>query len=230
MAGRRPLASSYFNRTNKRLTSSERNHRLPCLSASITRCQSLPRLLSTLLSNIVAGPDTLMVLRRGFACWGQMNKVQEGIARLIQGTNSYGMAGAKGSQSEFLSWLAEAYLIAGQPEDGSNALVVAISHVEETGERYWEAELYRLKGELLLLPRGSEIEAGESFNQGLEIDRSQHAKSLELRAAMSMARLWQKQGKTTEARELLSGIYGWFIEGFDTPDLIDAKASLEELA
>ena len=109
-------------------------------------------------------------------------------------------------------------------------MIEAFYHVNETGERYWEADLYRVKGELLLLPGGSEGEAEECFNQALEVARSQSARSLELRAAVSLARLWQNQGKVREARALLSGIYGWFTEGFDTPDLIDAKALLEELA
>ena len=110
------------------------------------------------------------------------------------------------------------------------ALVEAFAHVNETGERYLEAELYRVRGELLLLPEGREGQAEECFNQALEVARRQSAKSLELRAAMGLARLWRKQGKQVEARELLAGIYGWFTEGFDTPDLIDAKALLGELA
>ena len=126
--------------------------------------------------------------------------------------------------------LAEGHLIAAQPEDGLNALAGAFAHLSGTGERYWEAELYRVKGELLLLPGGSEDEAGECFNHALEVARSQSAKSLELRAALSLARLWQKQGKGADARKLLAGIYGWFTEGFDTRDLIDAKLLIEELA
>jgi len=90
--------------------------------------------------------------------------------------------------------------------------------------------LYRVKGELLLLAGGSDGEAEECFDQALDVARRQSAKSLELRAALSMARLWQKQGKTKETRELLGGIYGWFTEGFDTADLMDAKGLLEELA
>ena len=90
--------------------------------------------------------------------------------------------------------------------------------------------MYRIKGELLRLPGGSEGEAEGCFNQALEVARNQSAKSLELRAAIRLTRLWQNQGKTAEARELLSEIYGWFTEGFDTPDLIDAKAMLGELS
>ena len=117
----------------------------------------------------------------------------------------------------------------GRKGDDGNIVESSIVDLNETGERHWEADLYRIRGELLLLPGGGEGEPEECFNQGLKVAKRQSAKSLELRAAMSLARLWQKQDKTTEARELLGGIYGWFTEGFDTPDLIDAKALLEEL-
>jgi len=163
------------------------------------------------------------------ACWAHMDRTQEGIASLKQGIANMARMGAPISWSCFLSWLAEAHLIAGQVEDGLNALAEAFAHVNLTGERFWEAELYRIRGELLLSPGGSENEAEVSFNKALEVARRQSAKSLELRAAMSLTRLWQKQGKSAEARELLAGVYGWFTEGFDTPDLVDAKALLEGL-
>jgi predicted ATPase len=103
--------------------------------------------------------------------------------------------------------------------------------VEKTGGRFYEAELYRLRGELLLA-RSAEhhTEAETRFRQGLNIARRQQAKSWELRAAMSLSRLWQHQGKGDEARELLGPIYSWFTEGFDTADLQEAKALLEELS
>ena len=98
------------------------------------------------------------------------------------------------------------------------------------GERYWEAELYRVRGELLLAySTAQHAEAETSFRQALDMARHQQAKSLELRAAMSLSRLWQQQGKRVEARELLAPIYGWFTEGFDTADLQEAKALLAEL-
>ena len=125
--------------------------------------------------------------------------------------------------------MAQAHLIAGEANEGLEVLDRAFTHVDDTGERFWKAEPHRLKGELLLLLRGSEEEAEVCFNQALEVSRGQSAKSLELRAAMSLSRLWQNKSKTAEARELLAGIYGWFTEGFDTPDLVDAKALLEEL-
>jgi predicted ATPase len=107
----------------------------------------------------------------------------------------------------------------------------ALVHIEKSDERYVEAELYRLKGELLLIqlpPAPAEAEA--SLHKALEVASSQSAKSWELRATTSLARLWQHQGKRAEARELLQPVYDWFTEGFDTQDLKDAKALLDELA
>jgi predicted ATPase len=103
--------------------------------------------------------------------------------------------------------------------------------VEQQEERWWEAEVYRLRGVLLLrqtMPQPEEAEA--CFQRALDIARHQEAKSLELRAAMSLSRLWQQQGKRQEAYDLLVPIYGWFTEGFDTADLQEAKALLEALA
>ncbi len=104
--------------------------------------------------------------------------------------------------------------------------------METTGERCYEAELHRLKGDCCCStpPRSSQAQAETCFQQALDIARRQQAKSLELRAAMSLARLWQQQGKRAEAHELLAPIYGWFTEGFDTADLQEAKALLEALA
>jgi predicted ATPase len=107
--------------------------------------------------------------------------------------------------------------------------------VDTTGAREWEAELYRLKGQLTLQskvqgPKPKVQEAEECFHQAIEIARQQNAKSLELRAVMSLSRLRQDQGKKEEARHMLAEIYGWFTEGFDTKDLQEAKALLDELA
>ena len=102
--------------------------------------------------------------------------------------------------------------------------------MEQQEERYWEAEIYRLRGVVLLRQPGtSQAEAETWLQRALDVARRQEAKSLELRAAMSLARLWQQQGKRAEAYELLAPIYGWFTEGFDTADLQEAKALLEEL-
>ena len=107
----------------------------------------------------------------------------------------------------------------------------AFALVGTNEERYYEAELYRLKGELLLQqPSDNQPEAETCFHHAIHIAQSQQTKSLELRAATSLARLWQQQGKRREAYELLAPVYGWFTEGFDTADLQDAKVLLEELA
>jgi predicted ATPase len=130
-----------------------------------------------------------------------------------------------------LGLLAEVHRSLGQPEAGLAALSEALELVETTGERYYAAELYRLQGELLLQHATPEVSHAETcFQQALDIARRQQAKSLELRAAMSLGRLWQQQGKQDEARALLAPIYGWFTEGFDTADLQEAQALLEELS
>ena len=134
--------------------------------------------------------------------------------------------------SHHLALGAEAYRQGGQVEAGLPMLAEAFAHLDNTGERYYEAELHRLKGEFLLAQtdeRCQEREAEECLHQALALARRQEAKSLELRAAMSLARLWQQQGKHAEAHELLAPVYGWFTEGFDTADLQEAKALLEEL-
>jgi predicted ATPase len=126
--------------------------------------------------------------------------------------------------------LAEACGQADQQDDGLRLLAEALAVADNTAERWYEAELYRLKGELLLQCSVAQpAEAEACFQQALAVARRQQAKSLELRAAMSLARLWQQQGKDAEARELLGSIYGWFTEGFDTADLQEAKALLAEL-
>ena len=117
----------------------------------------------------------------------------------------------------------------GKVEEGLRALIEAQSLVDKNGERCWEAELYRLKGELLWQGK-AETKAEVSFRHAIEITRRQRARSWELRAAMSLSRLWQKQGNQKEARKKLDKIYSWFTEGFDTADLKEAKALLEELS
>ena len=148
-----------------------------------------------------------------------------------QGLVAYRGTGAELHRPYFLSLLSEAYWEAGQSEEGLKVLVEALALVDKTGERYWEAELRRQEGELFLMQQEQKLgEAEECFRKALDTARRQQAKSLELRAAMSLSRLWQQQGKQGEAQKLLAEIYGWFTEGFDTPDLQEAKALLEELA
>ena len=131
----------------------------------------------------------------------------------------------------FCTLLAEAYVQVGQLEDAWRMLSEALDAVEESGQRYHEAETYRLEGHLHLRGANPDIEQAEAcFQRAIDIARHQQAKSWELRAAMSLARLWATQGRRDEARDLLAPVYGWFTEGFDTTDLKDAKALLDELA
>jgi predicted ATPase len=132
-------------------------------------------------------------------------------------------------RSYFLSLLAEGYGQVGQPEAGLRAVAEALTLVATTEVRWWEAELHRLQGDLRLqlpIPDITQVEA--CLQQALAVARGQQAKSLELRAALSLSRLWLQQGKRDEAQQLLAEVYGWFTEGFDTPDLQEAKALLEE--
>jgi len=127
--------------------------------------------------------------------------------------------------------LADAYGKAGQPAAGLNLVDMALTKAHQTDCRYYEAELHRIKGELLLTRAAADERESEAcFEKALDVARGQSAKSLELRAAMSLCRLWQRQGKKSEAQNLLAEVYGWFTEGFDTADLNQAKLLLEELA
>ena len=132
-----------------------------------------------------------------------------------------------------INLLAEAYGKAGQADDGLRVLVEALTATHDTGERFYEAELYRLQGELLLNAaygvRRAELTPQACFQKAIEIARSQQAKWWELRAAISLARLWQSQGKHQAAHDLLAPVYDWFTEGFDTADLKEAHALLAEL-
>ncbi|MFQ5946713.1 MAG: AAA family ATPase, partial [Anaerolineae bacterium] len=155
----------------------------------------------------------------------------EGLTQIRQGLDAYRATGAEFQRPHFLTMLAEVHGTLGRPEEGLSALNEALAQVEQGEERYYEAELYRLKGELLLAQKGgSEEDAEACFQQALDLARHQEAKSLELRAATSLSRLWQRQGKREEARQLLAEIYGWFTEGFDTADLNEARALLEALS
>jgi predicted ATPase len=125
----------------------------------------------------------------------------------------------------------EAQRQAGQSTSGLTVLAEALTLVDKTGERWYEAELYRLQGELLLQRTVSDAsQATTYFQHALSIARFQQAKSLELRAAMSLSRLWQQQGERQNAHDLLAPVYEWFTEGFDTADLQEAKALLDELS
>jgi predicted ATPase len=194
---------------------------------------------------------------------------QEGIMQLRQGLDAYRALGADIGNTYWVGLLAEKYGKTGQAAEGLAVVAEAFTLVDKNGERWWEAELYRLRGELALaqpnvqrpgsrVQRSSEPEvrcpesrvrtnqksktpspqpltpstqeAEACFLKAIDIAKRQQAKSLELRAAMSLARLWQGQGKKKDAHKLLSEIYGWFTEGFDTADLQEAKGFLQELA
>jgi class 3 adenylate cyclase/predicted ATPase len=166
-------------------------------------------------------------LLRGWAL-AQQGQMKEGIEQLNQGLTAWRATGAEIARPYFLALLAEAHGIMRQPEAGLTTLAEALALVDTTGERWYEPELYRLKGALLLQQSSdNSTEAESCFHYALDIARSQQAKSLELRAATSLARLWQQQGKRQEAHDLLAPVYNWFTEGFDTADLKDAQALLE---
>jgi predicted ATPase len=166
-------------------------------------------------------------LLRGWAL-ARQGDAAAGVASIQQGLVVVPSIGQKLYRPYFLSLLAEAYGQAGQPEAGLSVLGEALTLVEATEARWWEAELYRLKGELLLrLPLPDIPQATACLHQALTVACSQQAKSLELRVALSLNRLWQQYGKWDQAREVLTEIYGWFTEGFETPDLQDARGWLK---
>jgi adenylate cyclase len=171
------------------------------------------------------------MIRRGWALANQ-GAVAEGIRQLQQGLATLREMGQELPLSQHLALLAEAYRQGGQVEAGLHALAEAFAHLDNTGERYNEAELHRLKGEYLMTQTskgGKERKAEECFRQAIDIARRQQAKSLELRATMSLSHLWQQQGRRAEAQQILSEIYSWFTEGFESPDLQEAKARLDAL-
>ncbi len=166
--------------------------------------------------------------------WGwaliEQGQREEGVAQIHQGVTACQATGARIWQPYQLSLLAEAHDKAGQVEEAQQLLTEASTIVQQNGERYWEAEIHRLQGELLLSSSAKRVvEAEACFNEAIEVARRQLAKSLELRAAMSLSRLWQHQDKRRDAYDLLATVYNWFTEGFDTADLQEAKVLLEEL-
>jgi predicted ATPase len=177
---------------------------------------------------------------QGFRYWGALGTicrgwvkvkngdVAEGIALLRSGLIAYSATGAELQMPYFVALLARACEIVGQIEEAATLLDDALQIAERTGERWVAAELNRHKGQLLLRQGHSEA-AEELYRKALSIAQEQEAKLWELRAAASLARLWQDQGRRTEAYALLAPVYDWFTEGFGTPDLKDAKSLLDEL-
>jgi predicted ATPase len=169
------------------------------------------------------------ILLRGWALM-MRNQLEAGLAHIRQGSAAHQATGARVTQPYLMTFLAEAYGAVGQPRAGLAVLHKALVLVASTKARWWEAEMFRVKGELLCaLTTDRATEAADCFHQALTVVRRQQAKSWELRAAMSLARLWQQQGRRDEAHDLLAPIYGWFTEGFETADLQEAKALLEDL-
>jgi class 3 adenylate cyclase/predicted ATPase len=184
-----------------------------------------------------------LATEQGFSLWAAYSSIlrawalahqgqpKEGIEQLHQGLTAWRATQAEIHRPYFLMLLAEAYETMGQLEAGLTVLAEALTLVDKSGERWYEPELYRLTGALLLQQSADHhTEAQACFYQALDVARAQQAKSFELRAATSLCRLWQQQGRRDEARVLLAPIYGWFTEGFDTADLREAKALLEELS
>jgi len=183
---------------------------------------------------------------RGFELWRAMGMigqgwalaeqgmVDDGIARLRAGLTALHSTGREVLMSYFLGLLAQAYAGSGKVEEGLNTLPEPQGPLDDGAERWWQAELYRLRGELILRRPScgldDEREAEECFSQALSTAHEQRAKSLELRAAISLSRLWHKQHRAAEARRNLADIYNWFTEGFKTPDLQDARTLLEQLS
>src|SRR5262245_37449404 len=178
---------------------------------------------------------TFGTIYRGWAL-AEQGQGEEGIVQMRQGLATYQAMRTEIMRTVWLGLLVEAYGKMGQTEEGLNVLAEALVLVDKTGERVNEAELYRLKGTLTLqsklqsLKSQVEEEAEVCFLKAIDIARRQSAKSLELRAVMSLSRLWQQQGKKAEAGQMLSEVYDWFTEGFDTKDLQEAKTLLAELS
>jgi predicted ATPase len=158
-----------------------------------------------------------------------MGQVQEGIAQMREGIAGYQSEGSSIFRPGRLLALADAQGKIGNVEAGLATLAEALELVDQTGERLWEPEIHRVRAELLLA-LDDEAAAETSLRKAIDVSRGQSAKSFELRAATSLARLWQRQGRTDEARDLLAPVYGWFTEGFDTRDLTEARALLGELS
>jgi predicted ATPase len=156
---------------------------------------------------------------------------QRGLDQMWEGLAAYRATGLELDRPWVLGLIAEVYGQGRQSDDGLRVLSEALALGDKTGERWCEAELHRLKGELLLQQSpDNQTEAESCFQKALDVSRNQQAKLWELRASTSLARLWREQGKRQEAYNLLGPVYHWFTEGFDTADLIDAKALLDELS
>jgi predicted ATPase len=169
------------------------------------------------------------MLRQGYLV-ALTGKASDAVRVLTSGITAFRSTGATMWLPSYMSPLASAYAELGQFDDAWRCVGEAMTAAETTKERWWDAEINRVAGEIALKsPEAGPLKAEEYFERAVAVARQQQAKSWELRAAMSLARLWRDQGRVSEARELLAPVYGWFTEGFDTRDLKEAKALLEEL-
>ncbi len=160
----------------------------------------------------------------------EQGQVAAGIAQMRKGLAAWRATGAEADATWFTGLLAQAYSRAGQAAEGLRQVDGALNLVERSGERFWEAELHRLRGQLLAQAGSAqEAEAAACYQRAVEIARSQNNRAVELRAATSLARLCQQQGRRAEARGLLGPICEWFHEGFDTPDFQEARSVLKQL-
>ena len=188
--------------------------------------------LATDLLNLAEKHEFPMMRSVGVFFWGWATAdggdLEKGIASMERGLALFS-AGRRVTKPYMLSLLASAKADFGYPNEGLELLQDAVVSTEASGERWWEPELHRLRGQLIAA-RGQHHEGEACFRLALKVSGRQEAKLLELRATTSLARLWRDQGKVQQARELLAPVYGWFTEGFDTRDLKEAKALLEELA
>jgi predicted ATPase len=214
------------------------------LAVTLSASAQLHSFLREAMATQARAEDTItLATEQGFPLWVASGTIlrgwallaqgagEEGLVQIRQGLAAYLATGSRTGQSHSLAFLAAAYGQVGQITEGFRVLAEALVVVDTTGEGSYEAELYRLKGELLLaqtVPDGPQAEA--CLQHALAIARHQEAKSLELRAALSLARLWQQQGKRQEAHALLAPVYHWFTEGWDTADLQEARALLEAVA
>jgi predicted ATPase len=170
------------------------------------------------------------ILIRGWAQAAQ-GDLEAGAVAVQESLATLRATGFDVRRSYYLALLADICRRSGRPEAGQSAIAEAFAFAEESGERWWEAELHRLRGELLLAQStDNRAEAEACFHRALEIARQQSVKAFELRAATSLAGLWRDQGRPAQARDLLAPVYDWFTEGFDTADLKHAKGLLDELA
>jgi predicted ATPase len=190
-----------------------------------------------------AEEEITIATEQGFALWhatgtffrgaGMLlqGKLEEALPLLLKGLDSFRASGAELTLPFQLSTLGEAYTRAGRFEDARRVLDEGLAIAEKNDERCQEAELHRLKGELLLAESSDRLAAAEDcFRQAIETARRQRSRAWELRATVSLAQLWRRQGRRDEARGALAEIFNTFTEGFTTPDLVDAKALLETLA